>query len=475
MVPSVPIAASGMPAPGRTTAFGTIDYAYALRGGYVGLAANTQDPAPGNHGVWLDRGGGLEPVAFDGDPVPGAPGSIYAPSNLTANRRGDVLFSAMGLSGFSLVTWRSGTLAAAVLGNSPAPGTSDVFSILGRPVMSNDGCIAFESSLASSTDTGIWSNAFGRGLELLALTGQPAPGGGVYQDVANTTRMADGVVVHRSPVLVGTSTLQAIVEHTAAGARLVARNGDPASGIPGQTYNIVAEPFMNERGHILFRSTLKGSADPHDGLFLDLGAGPQPLALDGQATPDLPGNTFATFDTAVLSDTGRVALKARVKISLPDLRRDGIWSDGLDGTLRLVAFTGQTAPDVPGGVMFEKFRDMAINESGQVAFVADLTSAASPRPRGLFVQDPSGVLDLVAYEGQSFEVLPGSTAVISDLQFNDALWNPLPQSFSGSRLVYRLVFDDGRSGLYAAAVPDPATLALVALGGLGVLLRRRRK
>jgi PEP-CTERM motif len=100
----------------------------------------------------------------------------------------------------------------------------------------------------------------------------------------------------------------------------------------------------------------------------------------------------------------------------------------------------------------------SINSAGTVAFFAFLDAGGS----GIFTGDDP-LTDTVIRTG---DALFGST--VTDLSFFRGLND-------NGDITFRYHLADGRTGVAVAVVPEPASWALSGLGGLGILVRRRRR
>jgi hypothetical protein len=113
------------------------------------------------------------------------------------------------------------------------------------------------------------------------------------------------------------------------------------------------------------------------GLQLTEAADFRVVALSGQHAPGTPSSAiFSGFDNPVLNDSGKVAFVANLKIGdggVSESNFRGIWS-GWYGSQSLVARTGSQAPGAAAGQNFGAFfeRGLLLNDAGQVAFDADL-------------------------------------------------------------------------------------------------------
>jgi hypothetical protein len=179
----------------------------------------------------------------------------------------------------------------------------------------------------------------------------------------------------------------------------------------------------------------------------------------GQGIYRLPaGGTpaeFANTDGAIanflngsvaINSTGSVAFTAAL-----DAGGTGLLLAPAGGSLTQVADTsGQFSALVLGG----------LNVSGTLAFVGDLTAGG----RAVYLFPPGGSLTRIIGNG---DALDGST--ITGLTF------PFASINDAGQIAFAASLADGRQGVFVGTpVPEPTSLALIAVGGLAALRRRRR-
>ncbi len=385
-----------------------------------------------NVSVWSEGGdAGLALVAREGSPAPGVTndeifsGSFNEPS---INNAGQIAVRG-GLTGTGVSNsndrglWSQGGgagLALVARDGNLAPGTVDNenFSFLGPPAFNGAGQSAFLGLLPTglgSNNSGIWSEGGGAGLALVARGGNQAPG------------VAAGVNfgTFRDPVINGAGqtafwaflTGPGVGDHSVwsegggAGLALVARQGDSAPGTAGAAnFSSFDKPVINNAGQTAFSALLEGA---ESGIWSEgAGSGLALVARSGDLAPDvIDGANFSGFSEPVLNGAGRTAFRADLTGAGVDSSNDrGIWSEGEGAGLALVARSGNSAPGVSGDVTFSDFSNPTLNGAGRLAFRGTLTGTDvnNGNDRGLWAEDSSGALTLIAREGDMIDLDDGS-------------------------------------------------------------------
>ncbi len=312
------------------------------------------------------------------------------------------------------VTMRSGatTLAGIYLEDETGAGSIAAFqgqavpgiSVAGAtfknfldPVLAADGSVAFlgkmkGGSVTTSSDSGVWTNAFGSGLELLLREGSDVP------DLPGATLKSVSSISLRNGELLALLTLNlktgvvkegndtVLLRMTAAGiGKVLLREGRELAGLPGtkvQTFSVLS-PALGSEGHGRWHAEglVVAKAALTDGRVLIV-----KIAPDGTATPLLstadaatpvdPAAKWKNFGLPAVGELGAgFAVAAKLKATLGGvLGTDNstlLFSD--DGTdWSVFAREGGAAP---GGLSYATFFDPVVNDSGDAAFLATLQGA----------------------------------------------------------------------------------------------------
>lgn len=188
--------------------------------------------------------------------------------------------------------------------------------------------------------------------------------------------------------------------------RIVAMSDTQAAGAPaGQQYGYFDHVSIDVAGEVAISGALKyGVAGVDDtnntAIWAERNNALTLLAREDSAAPDMPaGYKFHDIGLPRQSGVGKTAFYSSVRVGTGG-DCCGIWSEG-NGSLHLVAFSSDQAPDTPAGAQFSDFSAPRINSAGQVAFYGSLLFGSG----GVTVDNANGIwsggstLHLVARKG----------------------------------------------------------------------------
>jgi hypothetical protein len=219
---------------------------------------------------------------------------------------------------------------------------------------------------------------------------------------------------------------------------------------------------------------------PDDGGALML------LAREGDPAPGIPGAilggfdaplpSFRLYDVQIDDERGAVFL-AFLELGAGGVHtanRSGIWGRTPGGDVALWVREGDPVPDAPGSVFRGGFHEFSF-QSGALVFL-DREGASSTEDLGLYHRSADAELTTVARVGDVWEIAQGDLRTIADLRFvGGSRPSGRPSGFDGQgRIVLTADFEDGSSGVFAVTVPEAnaAASALAALAAAALLARR---
>lgn len=346
----LPLALSGMNAPGTDGNFVQFEQVLvndAGAGVFVGSISGGTVTSFDDTGIWAGPPGNLALVVRESATY-GVPPNALSPvtfSDIRFNSRGDV-----AVTGFAVASIQR---AALMLFPASPPGELRVLCMTSNPVPGLTG-VQYQVT-ASST-----GNRSPQGL-VLGNGGHAAFCSRVTTN-APVLMLAEPegeprVVLQSNTLVPGTQTLERWFFD------------EPNAG--GNTSSFT----LNERGEIAFLGRM------NNGRFLMVLRSPGPdgswsvVAKQQEAAPGIPAPVspvFLTLGAPSLNDRGEVAFVATIGgTGVLASETHGIWM-GRPGNLSVVIRSGVQAPDNPPGVTIREFKDVRINNSGQVIFTARL-------------------------------------------------------------------------------------------------------
>lgn len=299
---------------------------------------------------------GVTPILFAGDLAPGVVGGEFGPGVYgRVNDAGQVALSnRLAVGGQGLWTWEVAT------GGAPAP--------LLVPGPSPIGPAGAEIS-----------GAFLREITASGRVGWEA-----------TLRAGPGGVTSGNNSLLGSFA-------TSEGHTVMAREGDPAPGMPGQTLILVAGdaiPDWNDAGEAVqtIGSFAVGPPLVFGGALyrFEPQLGLSPVYLPGDPVPGDPTRTLGGGVIHRINTAGDVAFAASTTTTPGGPGDATLFAPDGVGGFAAIARVGGQAPDAPLGATIRFFPGggfFSLNDAGQMAFPADLVVG----PGGVTGADDSGV------------------------------------------------------------------------------------
>ncbi len=473
----------------------------------AGLSGSAADGG-GVNGIWSEGSGELKLVARVDTQAAGAPdGTNYVtfrPPLL--NNQGHVAFAAdissdthQSISGAVYLENSSGlTLIAQTNGQAGGLPNGVTYTGVNLPLLNEANEVSFQGGyrggIGQSFTSGeaLWASQGGN-VAVLARQGTSAPGfpaGTNFSNFGLSTfqyAFSNAGAAFSSSV---TSGEHGVWQGEPGNLRLVARSGATAPDTTA-SFALFYRVGTNNIGQVALRGVVTGpgvSDANGEAIWAERPNGLALVARAGDPAPGMPSgvrfdnfyDNLPTSDAIALNDSGHLAFRAAtIGSGLTTANNVGIWSDA-SGSLSLTARTGNQAPGTAAGVTFSSLLAPALNNAGQVAFIATLTGSGVTLTNntGIWATDRSGALHLVARTGTQLELAPGQFSTVTSLAFSPADVNG---RLSGFNNLGQIAFSAQFSGVPAqgvfvsnvAAVPEPAIPSL--LGAAAIWLYGRTK
>ncbi len=338
----------------------------------------------------------------------------------------------------------------------PGGGTFDRFHVEGQPAITpvNDrGQVAFFATLARARASEGMFLGDGRKIEVIALTGGAAPGGGKLASFAShpvpSLNRAGAVAFTAS--IAGGKASEGLFLFSRQRLRAIALSGSTAPGIPAGAFGEFQAPALNDNGDVVFLAGVRRGRDTLEAIYLYQAGKLRKIAAAGDAAAG--GGNYVAF--------GVPAMNNKAEIAFPAVIDDGPVSGGIFiasvGKMRMAVGAGTAEPH--GGI-FSQFSDrVGINNAGTILFNAVLK--LGPVVQALFVVRDNDVR-VVAAVGQ----VPAGASRFSAL-------GPWPGLSDDGTVAFIAAADDasGAVGLYQADVREMKRRAAIGtpLAGGGTL------
>jgi hypothetical protein len=324
-------------------------------------------------------------------------------------------------------------LALVAVEGRPAPDVSPFyqFYILQHPTINGDGVLAFHAGLIDSplvTPSGVWRREPGQALRALVTeVGNPtAPGvepGVYFTQFSNLLLNQSGQVAFTARLGgsgVNASNDGGLWKQTTTGElALVARKGNIAPQvIDSAQFSSFVSADLDGRGQMTFVADLAGAGvdtTNDEGLWSETSAGLQLVARKGLQAPGLEvgmvfngGTLLDTFFPPAVNDSGDLAFLARaISNSGTSGRVSGIWGKQHDGLLELVVRTGELVPAISEEAVYTSFGIPSISATGEIAFAARMSGDQidPTNSQGIWRTRENGGLELLARTG---DLAPGA-------------------------------------------------------------------
>jgi hypothetical protein len=443
------------------------------------LVIRGQDPAPGLPGLTLNTatgsGIGDEPrMCGNGRTQWG--GNLSGSGVTTAN--GTALFG--GFAGNFVLVARQG---------DPAPGT--VGAAFGQTFSgpsyqfsgnSSSGRVLFESTTVGgdtvATNNLAWFSGVPGALELVQRKGDTVLGGAVIGSLGLTGQInSSGQVLHDEVLSTTLGTMPASSANNAtmwiytpgSGNALVVREGDPAPGTAGATFNtpgdvwvpaVGGSTFNNNGQAAIYANLQNGDVIPGGNDAAIYIGGTSGLTLALRRGAPAPG-TLSLFDlqnspSMCLNNAGALAFSSTLTNATP-ATDSGVFA-GAPGSLTLVAREGDLAPGTVGAMFDELFgHQILFNDRGQVLFSVHLIGGDTTptNQSAVYGWDPVLGLTLVVRSGDSIQVAPSDTRVVGsvgNVQFSNGDGEALSFNHNGTFTV-DLNFTNSTTAIVSAQIP----------------------
>ncbi len=307
----------------------------------------------------------------------------------------------------------------------PAPGASPaVYDNFNYPAIAPEGEIVLRGQLFTGSNTyGLWRDRFDQATmaRVLSLvqregTASPVAGFNFAGFPGPPTINLPGLFAFKGHIQSGSTFHDTLwVEKPApAGLAIVAREGQPAPGVPGASFGAIFvhagyDPLLlDDSGRALFVGRLTGggvTAANDTGLWFYDGNAATLVAREGDQIPGLPAGHFYAdnFLVSSFAGLGNGVFVFFASDGNPVTPIVGLWSNH-SGSVQPLILGGGSAPGLAGDETLTNCCTFRINTNNQVAFSALIRKNDGINPvsifKGVWISNAQGTFQLAARSDQ---------------------------------------------------------------------------
>jgi len=336
--------------------------------------------------------------------------------------------------------------------------------------LNNAGQVVFSSRIdnaANGQSFGLFRGD-GLGVTPLAVLFSPAPDGILFGSPTAGPVLTDSGTAAFSTTVFQANRLALGSALAITDGRTGAFYGRTRQATPdGQgTFNTATAPYLNKAGQAAFIASVQGTGAAYTGLYFVNDGAVTEVARTGNPAPGIPGESLVQFAWLTLNNTGQLAFTAKTCC------HGGVfvWSP-VTGFTRTLVLSGQSPPAGNGVISLlygSANSPLELNDSGQAAFASSITGSGVLSDFGIFFDDDRlGLVQVARYGdpflGSTIRQLNLATGASKAYTTGGAAGRAFSPLNNRGQLAYSFVLADGRSGVAVWTLPSKAQARVTAL------------
>jgi hypothetical protein len=258
---------------------------------------------------------------------------------------------------------------------------------------------------------------------------------------------------------------------------LLAREGDAANVAgPGVTFQTLGTPHNNSSGEVVFNATFSGTGittSNSQAIIASIAGSQTIVARSGDPAPGLPGETLTGASLIDVNASGNVAFTAGLRSGAGTV--SGAIYAGPPSSPQVIEMSGMPAPGAPSGAVFgSPLGNTYYDDRGDVCFLDDVIYPDTTSHSSLYLYIPGQGDLFVARVGDMFDTGGGVMKQVSTIDLETSGFGYATDAFSDDGLlVFTLKFTDNSTQVFAVQAPEPSAVAITLLC-IASCARRRR-